>query len=87
MQIRLKKMIACKKVEGSATRSAVWAVQGMEGVLLGKIIDQPLGRSSTGWTWIYLDDQYKPLVRRLGGQVFPTRRAAIQALEIALVFF
>ena len=69
----------------SGRSSAVWTIQGMEGVLLGRLQGDPLGRHTEGWTWANLNEQYQPIFKKLQGEKFHTRKEALQALEIVLI--
>lgn len=63
--------------------SALWAPRSVEGLLLAK---QPRRGSSdpVGWQWLVLQDDCSQSLQRLRGQIFQTRRQALQALDIAL---
>jgi hypothetical protein len=67
--------------------SALWSPKGMEGMLLVKqasVVQR--SKTQVGWRWLILEDELPREIQRLRGQVFETRRDAVQALKIALTF-
>jgi len=78
--------IRLKKILSRSNRSAIWGVHNIEGLLLGKAHSDPLGRRISGWTWLVLDDQLSDGLKVLRGQVFRTRRDAVNGLKLALEF-
>ena len=63
--------------------SALWAPRDIEGLLLLKqpALNLP---GKKGWSWLVLDDYLPNNVQMIRGQVFATRREAVQAIEMAL---
>jgi hypothetical protein len=55
----------------------------MEGILLLKQPNSSF-KNKAGWCWLVLDDHLSNSIQGLRGQMFLTRREALQALEIAL---
>lgn len=81
---RLKKILPRKDHAEIGFRSAVWGVVGVEGMLLAKLSAGSKQGAKAGWCWIVLEEISHPHLVHLRGQVFQTRRDALNTLGLVL---